>query len=169
MTLSQGMQKVTIRRMTPADLDAVVEIDSISFSLPWPRSSFGYELNNPVSRLWVAEAEEAGKAQVVGIICTWMIENEGHIATFAIHPDFRRRGLGNALLAFALLEAAHEGVELVYLEVRRSNEAAIQMYEKFGFAMTGIRAGYYSDNHEDALMMTLEKLEPIRIQAFLEN
>jgi [ribosomal protein S18]-alanine N-acetyltransferase len=169
MTLSQGLQKVTIRRMTPADLDAVVEIDSISFSLPWPRSSFGYELNNPVSRLWVAEAEEAGKAQVVGMICTWVIENEGHIATFAIHPDFRRRGLGNALLGFALLEAAHEGVELVYLEVRRSNEAAIQMYERFGFAMTGIRASYYSDNHEDALMMTLEKLEPTRIQALLEN
>jgi ribosomal-protein-alanine N-acetyltransferase len=170
MNFSPVMQKIQIRRMNSADLDAVAEIDSISFSLPWPRTSFDYELRNPVSRLWVLEVEESTELKrLAGMICAWVIENEGHIATFAIHPVFRRQGLGGRLLGTTLLDAAREGVELVYLEVRRSNLAAIQMYEKFGFQITGIRAGYYSDNHEDALMMTLEKLDPLRLQAVFEK
>ncbi len=170
MSFSPVMQKIQIRRMTSADLDTVADIDSISFSLPWPRNSFEYELRNPVSRLWVLEVEDSsGLKRLAGMICAWVIENEGHIATFAIHPDFRRLGLGGRLLGTALLDAAREGVELVYLEVRRSNLAALQMYEKFGFRMTSIRAGYYSDNHEDALMMTLEDLDPLRLQVLFEK
>lgn len=164
------MEKINIRRMIPSDLEAVIAIDAISFSLPWPKSSFTYELNNPVSRLWVMEMEGGGEtSHAVGMICVWVIENEGHIATFAIHPDYRHLGLGSKLLATALLDAAREGVELIYLEVRRSNQAAIHMYEEFGFAMTGIRAGYYSDNHEDAIMMTLAKLEPDQIQTVADK
>jgi ribosomal-protein-alanine N-acetyltransferase len=170
MSFQAVAQIFKLRRMTAADLDPVAEIDSVSFSLPWPKKSFEYELRNPVSRLWVIETEDGGEGKrIAGMICTWVIEGEGHIATFAIHPDFRRKGLATRLLATALLEAVREGVELVYLEVRRSNLAAIHMYEKFGFKTTGIRAGYYSDNHEDALMMTLEALDPIRLQAFLDE
>jgi [ribosomal protein S18]-alanine N-acetyltransferase len=153
------MVSIDIRRMQPGDLEAVAEIDSLSFSLPWPKSSFEYELKNPVSRLWVAETSDPpAPPRIIGMICTWVIETEGHIATFAIHPEFRRQGLGAKLLSHALLEAAQEGVELVYLEVRRSNRAAIEMYQSFGFEITGLRPRYYSDNHEDAFMMTLQKV-----------
>jgi [ribosomal protein S18]-alanine N-acetyltransferase len=161
MTCVSTMVSIEIRRMLPTDLDPVAEIDSLSFSLPWPKSSFDYELKNPVSHLWVAESlDPPSTGRIVGMICTWVIENEAHIATFAIHPDFRRQGLGARLLCHALIEAAQQGVELVYLEVRRSNQAAILLYQSFGFEMTGIRPRYYSDNHEDALMMTLRKIDP---------
>jgi ribosomal-protein-alanine N-acetyltransferase len=170
MSLPETSQKYLIRQMTSADLEQVSEIDSVSFSLPWPKTSFEYELRNPVSHLIVIETEGSnGEKRIAGMICTWVIEEEGHIATFAIHPGYRRLGLANRLLGEALLQAAREGVELVYLEVRRSNLAAIHMYEKFGFKTTGIRAGYYSDNHEDALMMTLEDLDPARLQALVDN
>lgn len=170
MTLSTVMENTRIRRMTPADLTRVAEIDAVSFSLPWPKSSFEYELRNPVSRLWVIEAEKSDSSTAIaGMICMWVIENEGHIATFAILPEYRRMGFGGRLLAHALLEAAGEGVELVYLEVRRGNQAAIALYGEFGFKTTGIRAGYYSDNHEDALMMTLEDLNASRMQEFFNQ
>jgi ribosomal-protein-alanine N-acetyltransferase len=170
MSFPATSQKYLLRQMTSADLEQVAEIDSVSFSLPWPKTSFEYELRNPVSRLYVIETEgSSGDKRIAGMICIWVIEEEGHIATFAIHPAFRRIGLATRLLGEALLEAAREGVELVYLEVRRSNLAAIHMYEKFGFKTTGIRAGYYSDNHEDALMMTLEDLDPTQLQALMET
>jgi ribosomal-protein-alanine N-acetyltransferase len=170
MSSAPAAVNLQIRRMTAADLDRVAEIDSLSFSLPWPKSSFEYELKNPVSRLWVAEFEvPAPVSKIAGMICLWVIENEGHIATFAIHPDHRRQGLGAHLLAKSLFEVSREGVELVYLEVRRGNQAAIRMYHDFGFEMTGIRAGYYSDNHEDALMMTLAKIDRQFLQTRLKN
>lgn len=170
MSSSPAAVNLHIRRMTAADLKRVVEIDSLSFSLPWPKSSFEYELKNPVSRLRIAEFEDQATMFILaGMICFWVIENEGHIATFAIHPDYRHKGLGARLLTHSLLEASQEGVELVYLEVRRGNQAAIQMYHDFGFEITGIRAGYYSDNHEDALMMTLAKIDPQVLQTRLEK
>lgn len=170
MSSAPAAVNMQIRRMTATDLDRVAEIDSLSFSLPWPKSSFEYELKNPVSRLWVAEFEESAPVpKIAGMICIWVIENEGHIATFAIHPDYRRLGLGAYILAKSLFEASLEGVELVYLEVRRSNLAAIRMYHDFGFELTGIRTGYYSDNHEDALMMTLAKIDPQVLQTRLEK
>jgi ribosomal-protein-alanine N-acetyltransferase len=170
MSSTPAEVNLQIRRMTSVDLDRVAEIDSLSFSLPWPKSSFEYELKNPVSRLWVAEIEDpAPGSKIAGMICLWVIENEGHIATFAIHPDHRRLGLGAYMLAKSLFEVSREGVELVYLEVRRSNLAAIHMYHDFGFELTGIRAGYYSDNHEDALMMTLVKIDPQVLQTGLEK
>jgi [ribosomal protein S18]-alanine N-acetyltransferase len=170
MSSTPAVVNLQIRRMTATDIDRVAEIDSLSFSLPWPKSSFDYELKNPVSRLWVVEIEDPTPvSKIAGMICLWVIENEGHIATFAIHPDYRRLGLGAFMLARTLFEASREGVELVYLEVRRSNLAAIRMYHEFGFEMTGSRAGYYSDNHEDALMMTLAMIDPQVLQTRLEK
>ncbi len=170
MSSTPAVVNLQIRRMTATDIDRVAEIDSLSFSLPWPKSSFDYELKNRVSRLWVVEIEDPTPvSKIAGMICLWVIENEGHIATFAIHPDYRRLGLGAFMLARTLFEASREGVELVYLEVRRSNLAAIRMYQDFGFEMTGSRAGYYSDNHEDALMMTLAMIDPQVLQTRLEK
>ncbi len=148
---------VDIRRMTPADVAAVSQIDRMSFSLPWPEHSFQYEVSeNRVSRCWVAETEDK---RIAAMIVSWIIVDEMHIATIATHPDFRRQGIGERILRQALLDASQAGARLAFLEVREANEAAQAMYRKFGFRATGRRPRYYRDNGEDAILMTLEPLE----------
>jgi len=85
------------------DLDQVVAIDQVSFSLPWPARSFRFEItDNPAARGWVAETDD----RVVGMLVLWMIVDEAHIATLATHPDFRRQGIAQQLLIHALQSAA---------------------------------------------------------------
>jgi ribosomal-protein-alanine N-acetyltransferase len=154
--------EIRYRPMQLADVEQVYGIDVLSFPLPWSERSYRFELTeNPTSRNWVAEAFNAhGQTQVVAMIVVWVILDDAHVATIAVHPDYRRRGIGQCLLARALMDAAERGVIQVYLEVRRGNLAAQAIYERFGFEVTGVRTGYYRDNSEDALLMTLN---PIRI------
>ena len=145
-----------IRKMTLDDLEQVVAIDQASFSLPWPERSFRFELtDNPASRYWVADLDE----HVVGMLVAWLIVDEIHIATIATHPDFRKQGIGKNLLLHTLKSAKEEGAVTSFLEVRESNLDALEMYRKFGFVESGRREGYYKDNGEDAILMTLEKLK----------
>ncbi len=139
--------------MAEADMAAVHEIDLLSFSMPWPERSFRFEVtSNPAARCWVAEAE----GRIVGMIVVWMIVDEAHIATIATHPDFRRQGIGDELLTHALVSALSEGAAKSLLEVRVSNEAAQRMYRRFGYVEDGRRPRYYKDNHEDAILMSLD-------------
>jgi ribosomal-protein-alanine N-acetyltransferase len=148
---------VAIRKMTIEDVPAVAQIDRLSFTLPWPEHSFQYEvLENRVARCFVAETEEN---RIAGMVVSWIIVDELHIATIAIHPDFRRMGIGARILTEALAEGRAAGARLAFLEVRATNEAAQAMYRKFGFEVTGKRPRYYKDNGEDAILMTLEPLE----------
>lgn len=144
------------------DVEQVYSIDVLSFPLPWSERSYRFELTeNPTSCTWVAEAvDPRAQTQVVAMIVVWVILDEAHVATIAVHPDYRRRGIGQRLLARTLLDIVERGVIQVYLEVRRGNLAAQAIYERFGFEVTGVRPGYYRDNKEDALLMTLN---PIRI------
>jgi ribosomal-protein-alanine N-acetyltransferase len=145
----------TIRKMTLDDLELVVAIDQASFSLPWPARSFQFELtDNPAARCWVADLE----GRVVGMMVAWLIVDEIHIATIATHPDYRRQGIGKKLLLHTLQSAQEEGAITSFLEVRESNDAALEMYRKFGFVESGRREGYYKDNDEDAMLMTLDRL-----------
>ncbi|MCQ3935890.1 MAG: ribosomal-protein-alanine N-acetyltransferase [Chloroflexi bacterium] len=144
-----------IRKMTLNDLDQVVAIDQVSFSLPWPPRSFQFELtDNAASRCWVAESG----GRVVALIVGWLIVDELHIATIATHPEHRRRGIGKRLLLHALLAARREGAVKSFLEVRESNIIARKMYRDFGFVEDGRRKEYYKDNNEDAILMTLNDL-----------
>ena len=146
---------VIIRKMMPADLEQVVAIDQTSFSLPWPPRSFQFELtDNPASRSWVAEVDD----RVAAMLVAWLIVDEIHIATIATHPDFRKQGIGEELLSFALQSAKDEGAVTSFLEVREGNSAALMMYQKFGYVESGRREGYYKDNGEDAILMTLAPL-----------
>lgn len=161
---------ITIRPMRPEDLEQVREIDRLSFSLPWPESAFQYELNaNPAARLWVAEVEwpPAGR-KLVGMIVIWLIADEAHIATLAVHPDFRGQGIGRRLLATALQEAIHKGANQAMLEVRAGNLAAQELYRRFGFEVKHRRPRYYRDNNEDALLMNLTGMDE-RYLEWLEN
>lgn len=155
--------------MRPEDLPAVCAIDALSFTLPWPPRSFEFELNeNPASLCTVIEATRPGEAaQVAGMAVTWLIVDEAHIATFAVHPHFRGQGLGRLLLRAILLEAAARGATAALLEVRESNRSAQALYRAFGFEVVGSRARYYQDNGESALLMTLFNL-PQQLENLVE-
>ena len=144
-----------IRKMTLDDLEQVVAIDQISFSLPWPARSFQFELtDNPASRCWVFEMD----GRIAAMLVAWFIVDEIHIATIATHPDFRQQGFGRKLLLHTLQAAKEEGALTSFLEAREGNIAAMEMYRKFGYIESGRREGYYKDNNEDAILMTLDHL-----------
>jgi len=146
---------VSIRRMTLEDVPIVHEIDTLSFSLPWPERSFRFELaENPVSRGWVAESGE----RIAAMLVLWLIVDEAHIATIATHPDFRQQGIGERLMIAALVSARNEGAARAFLEVRAGNSGAMTLYEKHGFVVAGVRPRYYKDNNEDAILMDLDDL-----------
>jgi ribosomal-protein-alanine N-acetyltransferase len=157
---------IRIRSMRIDDLQQVHAIDSISFSMPWPLSSYRFELmENPSSMLWVADASLPDMTtRVVGMVVVWMIMEEAHIATIAVHPAYRGRGIGRQLLTYSLQEAVVKGATQATLEVRASNTVAQNLYLGLGFQIVGRRPKYYQDNLEDALIMTAfglssEKLE----------
>lgn len=152
---------IILRKMTLDDIEQVLAIDRMSFSLPWPERSFRFDLtDNPASRCWVAEID----GKVAGMIVAWLIVDEVHVATIATHPDFRRRGIAKKLLAHTLQHLREEGAQSSFLEVRASNFAAQEMYRKFGYEETGVRPRYYKDNDEDALLMTLESLDVEKLE-----
>ena len=147
---------VTLRPMTLEDVPTVAELDRISFSLPWPERSFRFEVTeNECSRCWVAETD----GRIVGMLVLWVIVDEAHIATIAVYPDYRRRGIGEHILRETLKSAKEEGAVRATLEVRAGNRAAQEMYRKFGFEMVGTRPCYYKDNNEDAILLTLQNLD----------
>jgi ribosomal-protein-alanine N-acetyltransferase len=147
--------------MQAADLEQVHAIDKISFTMPWPESAYKYELfENISSLLWVAEAFEPGGIQrVVGMVVVWLVVDEAHIATIAVHPDFRGQGIAQELLCAALIEAIEKGMRNATLEVRARNLAAQRLYQRFRFEPAGVRPRYYRDNFEDALIMTANRLD----------
>ena len=148
--------RVAIRPMQLSDLAQVQAIDRRSFSMPWPASAYEYELNeNPYSLLWVAEiSPEEGESIVVGIIVVWLILDEAHIASIAVHLDYRAQGIAQQLLISALRGAIQKGSQIATLEVRAQNQIAQRLYKRFKFEVIGRRVRYYRDNNEDALIMT---------------
>ena len=140
-----------IRSMLAADLPDVAQIDALSFHQPWPPAAFDVELINANARCWVAEVE----GRVTAALVIWRVLDEAHIATIAVHPDFRQRGIGKTLLRVGMQSAFAEGARIYHLEVRAGNLAAQKMYTEFGYEIVGRRAKYYKDNSEDALLMSL--------------
>lgn len=146
------MASLSLDRMRSDDLDEVVGIERVSFSLPWSRGAFLYEMEqNRVARCWVVRDDE----RVVGYVCLWEIGDEVHITNIAVHPDFRRRGIARTLLNHILDDARRRSLRVVALEVRPSNQEARKLYESYGFRVVGRRKGYYYDTGEDALVMEL--------------
>jgi len=145
---------------TPADLDAIDEIERHSFATPWPRQVFEAELAREVARLDVARAPA-----ILGFCNYWIVVDprgtagEVHILAIATHPDHRRAGIAAALLAHALDQGRAQRASLATLEVRRGNLPAIALYEHAGFRTVHVRKQYYQDNGEDALVM-LSALSP---------
>jgi ribosomal-protein-alanine N-acetyltransferase len=148
--------EAVIRRMTLRDLPDVLRIDRASFPLPWSERSYRFELTeNPASHMLVAVRREPNGVRLVGYAGFWLFVDEAHISTLAVDPGYRRMGIGAELLRSVLDEAARAGADMATLEVRVSNQAAVDLYHKFGFQIVGRRPKYYRDNGEDALLMTV--------------
>ena len=160
------MIDLEITRMTMSDLDDVMEIEEKAFSMAWSRWMFERELVDHRSHFLVAWSE----SELVGYIGFWLVEDEAHIVTIAVRSDFRRKGVGSALMASALALAVHLGADKATLEVRVTNVPAQELYKKFGFEVIAIRRRFYSDTGEDAYVMWLcdleDKLGEIRATGF---
>jgi ribosomal-protein-alanine N-acetyltransferase len=143
--------------MTLSDLDEVMEIEPVAFgSHHWSRQSFVNELNNPGGHYYTATCPVTGG--LIGYTGFWLIGEEAHITTLAVHPDHRRHYIGERLLIHDINEAQKVGASWMTLEVRVSNDSAQRLYYKYGFKNLGVRRNYYQDNNEDALVLWTENM-----------
>jgi len=158
--------KLTIEAMRLEDLEEVQRIELASFSTPWPSNAYRSELEtNRLASYLVARID----GNVVGYGGMWLMVDEAHITTFAVHPAWRRRRIGQRLLLAFLDLALDRHAREATLEVRLSNLPARRLYEKYGFRPVGLRPRYYSDNNEDALIMTTEPLSEPRFRERIER
>ena len=145
------------RRPDPRDVDAVMALESASFTNPWSRDTFLWELaNSDVTRAYVLR-EPPGAVQAF-CLC-WVIFDELHINTLAVAPEARRRGLATLLLKVTFADAVAEGARKATLEVRESNLAALGLYQRLGFRVAARRPRYYSQPDEDGLILWRESLD----------
>lgn len=155
--------RLVIEAMRLDDLPAVHLIEQASFTSPWPPNAYRSELEtNRLAQYLVARAGAGGEVVAYGGM--WLMVDEAHITTFAVHPAWRRQRIGERLLLAFLDLAVDRGAHEATLEVRLSNLPARRLYEKYGFRPVGLRPRYYTDDHEDALIMTTEPLGDRRMQ-----
>ncbi|OJT21502.1 ribosomal-protein-alanine N-acetyltransferase [Archangium sp. Cb G35] len=149
-----------IRRMTREDLPAVMDLEKASFRNPWSFELLQRELSHDWSVIFLLEEPlpEGGK-RLLGISIFWIVHDEVHVLNVATAPEHRRRGVGRELMEATLAEGRARKCSLATLEVRKSNEAAINLYKSFGFRAVGVRPNYYVDEGqppEDAIVMVLD-------------
>ena len=142
---------IDITRASTLDAEVVLAIDRASFREP--TLNVETELRHPWAYLFLARPE--GERSARAFLLAWLVSDELHVLSVATSPDFRRRGLGRALLAHVIEFATARGARTALLEVRPSNEAALALYGAFGFVTARRRPRYYADNQEDAIEMTL--------------
>jgi ribosomal-protein-alanine N-acetyltransferase len=174
--------------MRVEDIPQVVEIDRLSFPMPWAARSYVFEIrDNNAGHMIVVEAlpqhpaagglrsvfqrltAPAAAPIIVGYGGFWLIEGEAHVSTIAVHPDYRGRGLGEVLLAGMLARSMALKAEYSVLEVRVSNESALNLYRKYEYQIVGQRKNYYRDNNEDAYLMHLAPLDEAYKMRFNER
>ncbi|MCG6135891.1 MAG: ribosomal protein S18-alanine N-acetyltransferase [Nostoc sp. LLA-1] len=157
-----------LKSLTVDDLSAILELDQACFGGLWTLEGYQRELDSPNSEL-LGLFSPLSQSTLLGMGCFWSILEEAHITILAIHPQYHRQGLGQALLYSLLKTASDHGLERATLEVRASNVEAISLYQKFGFKTAGRRRRYYQDNGEDALVLWLSDLQHPQFIATLDN
>lgn len=151
-----GDFKFSVRKAEGSDAEAIAALEKVCFSQPWSYDSIYHDLaENKLSLYLAAEAE----GSLMGYAGIWRIGDEGHITNVAVSPKYRRKGVGDALIKVLVAVTEEEGTVSHTLEVRKSNNGAVRLYEKNGFRAEGERKGYYEDNGEDALIMWRRKDE----------
>lgn len=147
----------TLRPMTLEDLEPVVDVERRAHVAPWSPELLRQELDHAWATVLVCQTDEG---RVVGHVVFWLVHDEVHVLNVAADPDYQRRGIGRRLVQAAESMGLEKGAVLSTLEVRRSNAPAIALYQSQGYAQVGVRPRYYSDNGEDALVMTKSLVAP---------
>ena len=158
-----GEEWLIIGEFQQGDLPQISLLERQIFSTPWTEPMLFQEASSPLSRILVARGREGdpGKA-VLGYLIFWLVSGEFHLQKLAVRQDFRRQGIASALLFQGFAEAIACHCRSATLEVRRSNDAAVRLYGRFGFTVEGIRPRYYDDTGEDALILWAELPDPFR-------
>lgn len=147
----QKVEVVTVQKMTPDDIDGVMQIEAAAYGdHHWSKSSFLSEISNDLAYYYTLHSENG---RLCGYAGCWHILEEAHITTIAVHPDYRNRKYAQALLYKIIKDCYADKIKYITLEVRESNTPAINLYSKYGFSSFGTRKNYYQDNNEDALIM----------------
>jgi ribosomal-protein-alanine N-acetyltransferase len=150
-----GVYSIT-RLVEADDLAEVAALEAASFSNPWSGEMLARELRNAdIARIYVLRQEDR---RIVGFCACWLVADELHINTLAVTAERRRQGLATRLLRFVFREAAAAGVRRATLEVRRSNQAALRLYQGLGFTVKAVRPRYYSHPEEDGLVLWRDDL-----------
>jgi ribosomal-protein-alanine N-acetyltransferase len=136
------------------DIDDILRIEAVSFTRPWTREMYLSELEHRDVAFFYVARDAVGEA--IGFCSCWRVLDEIHINNIAVLPEWRRGGVASALLERVLADGAAKGAHRATLEVRRSNEPALRLYERFGFRVTAVRRAYYSHPDEDALVLWRE-------------
>jgi ribosomal-protein-alanine N-acetyltransferase len=150
-------QPFVITEMELRHIPGVLEIERRSFPTPWSERAFVSELTQNAYAHYIV-ALRGGR--VVGYGGMWLILDEAHVTNIAVHPQERRQGLGRRLLQELERRAQAHGCQRMTLEVRPSNVVAQHLYRSMGFVVRGLRPGYYTDTHEDAIIMWKEIPRP---------
>lgn len=149
-----GQPRLSLATMTNADVRAVLAIEALSFSTSWPLNAFSSEINdNKLAYYVVGRRGEDRALPIVAYGGIWVILEDAHITTIAVHPDWRGLRYGEQMLVHLLDEGIRRGASWITLEVRESNTVAQNLYRKYGFTVVSTRRAYYSDNDENALVM----------------
>lgn len=143
-----------IRNMLPEDIDQVVEIENESFSRPWSKRSFEESLEKSDYIFIVAD----NRGVIVGYCGLYVVMDEANITNVAVKEEYRNKGVGYVIIEDLIERAKNAGVKAMTLEVRKSNNAAIRLYEQVGFKNAGIRRNFYESPKEDAVIMWKEHL-----------
>jgi ribosomal-protein-alanine N-acetyltransferase len=143
-------RRLEIAPMELSDITAVLKIEQLSFQSAWPPNAFANELRDNKLAYYVVGRLDG---RIVAYGGVWVILEDSHLTTIAVHPDFRRQRLGEEILVHLLDVAIDRGASWITLEVRETNDAAQRLYRKYGFTVVSTRRGYYSDNDENALVM----------------
>lgn len=146
--------KLTFRRMTTDDADAIAELELKCFAMPWSRADFLRENKNELAEYIVGELD----GKIIAYAGAWVSFNQAEVMNVAVEPELRGQGIGTILFGELIKAVKLRGATAITLEVRPSNTAAIKLYESFGLRSVGRRRGYYLDNGEDALIMWNTKL-----------
>lgn len=174
---------IRIEAMRVEDIDTILAIERVSFSTPWSARAYDYELRyNDLAHYFVARLQPSATRprnwlarylrknspiagpSIIGYVGFWLMAGEAHISTVAVSPEYRRRSFGELILVFTLETAMEMSAHEATLEVRASNTGAQELYLKYGFVQVGRRKGYYTDDNEDALIMTTPRLSSAEYQ-----
>ena len=163
------MNKITIQleSLKPEHLEQVVNLDQTCLGGLWNHSGYQREIDSPNSTALVLNLVPDNK--IIGLGCFWAILEEAHLTVIAIEPHYQGQGLGQLFLCQLLQEARQQKLERATLEVKISNQIALNLYQKFGFKIAGTRKGYYQKTQEDALILWLSGLEKPQFSLILQK